>query len=615
MKIHLKLSVVLFLLMGLLVFASKLAYDFSEQKLFNDAIEEHQSQLHQSIDILIQDHHRSSGTLALSLSENPLIEALIQSPESDLNHQKISAIVARINKQKSFENLWVQLINLEGKSVYRSWTQNRGDSLLSVRPEIQQMLDKPEPKELISVGKFILSFKSMVPIFNEDERLIGIVEIITQFTPLVNELKRSQQVESVLLVDKIYEKQLSKADRLQFLDGYFVTNDGVSKEYLSWIKQLGVENLINLTSYLEQNGSVINRFILRDKSGRLLAYWLTFTPKELINFESATWVLQKYVIISIAAILLLLLVASQFISNRQTQQDKQYFRQIIDSVSDIVYITNYKKIIDSNHLFFEFYDEFEDINAFLKKYRCVCETFVEEEGFMKSYVEGEYWINYILERPHELHKAKIMRHGTAHIFQLKVKPMQGSSERLYNVLMQDITQVELYKETLRELTVTDELTGVGNRLACNQALDTEIQRSHRYHAPLSLMMLDIDHFKKVNDSYGHDVGDLVLKVVATVINAELRETDKLCRYGGEEFLVLLPESNQEAALKTAERIRLAVMNLTTEQVPTQITISIGLALLTSWDNESTLVKRADNALYQAKDLGRNRIEIEMVDGL
>ncbi|MEA3406140.1 MAG: GGDEF domain-containing protein, partial [Pseudomonadota bacterium] len=322
-------------------------------------------------------------------------------------------------------------------------------------------------------------------------------------------------------------------------------------------------------------------------------------------------VLQKYVMISIAATLLPLLVVAQYVHNRQSQRDKQYYRQIIDSVADIIYITNSTRIVDVNRHFFEFYSEFENIDQFLKQYRCVCDTFVIEEGFLQREMKGQYWLQYVLSNPNQKHKAKIIHNGKIYIFQIKIKPMQGQKELLYNVLMQDITQVEAYEKKLQKLTVTDELTGIGNRLACNETLSREIQRSHRYSIPLSLIMLDIDFFKKVNDTYGHDVGDLVLKEVACVVSGMLRDSDKVCRFGGEEFMVILPETNDSVAKQIAERIREAIKNLTSAEVPTQITMSLGVTTLTKWDSEATLIKRADKALYLAKERGRDRVEVDI----
>jgi len=612
MKSRHKLYLTLLLVLAVMIAAAQVMYDYAADKLYDEAVLDQQQQTHKTIQALIHEQKYASMTLALSLAENPIVQHLLQpSSKSFRYRKKIADLVKNINQQPGFDNLWVQLIDVDGNSRYRSWTKKSGDSLLGVRHEIREILNQPEPRQVISVGKFTLSFKSMMPVFDDNQQLVGLVDVITQFTPLTEKLNKNSGIGSVLLTDQRYQKQLTKADSSQFLDGFLITNADADAKLITLMRQKGVKSFTDIDSYRLLDDYVVTRLTLQNSQGGVLAHWLSFIPQQQIDFEHAGWVLQKYVMISVAAILLLLLVVVQYVHNRQSQQDKQYYRQIIDSVADIVYITNSKRIVDVNQHFFEFYSEFENIDQFLKQYRCVCDTFVVEEGFLQREVQGQYWLEYVLSNPNLKHKAKIIHNGTTHIFQIKIKPMQGQKEQLYNVLMQDITQVEAYEKKLQKLTVTDELTGVGNRLACNETLSHEIQRSHRYNIPLSLIMMDIDFFKKVNDRYGHDVGDLVLKEVARSISKILRDADEICRFGGEEFLVVLPETNNIVATQVAERIRETIKDLTSTDVPSQITMSLGVTTLTKWDSEATLIKRADKALYQAKENGRDRVEVEI----
>jgi len=174
-----------------------------------------------------------------------------------------------------------------------------------------------------------------------------------------------------------------------------------------------------------------------------------------------------------------------------------------------------------------------------------------------------------------------------------------------------IAQVRL-REELRRRSETDALTGVANRRRFQQALEIECLRFSRGHAPLSLLMIDLDNFKAVNDRYGHPAGDTVLCSVAHLLHISLRKTDPLARYGGEEFAVLLPETRMEGAMVIAERIRKIVGSnpIVTEGDCIQISVSVGVA---SHDNDNEvdpqiLLKKADLALYRAKTAGRNRVE-------
>lgn len=154
----------------------------------------------------------------------------------------------------------------------------------------------------------------------------------------------------------------------------------------------------------------------------------------------------------------------------------------------------------------------------------------------------------------------------------------------------------------------DPLTGLANRRTAQIRLDAACQRARRQHAHLSVLMLDLDRFKQVNDRWGHTNGDRVLVAVAQALHEELRASDLAVRYGGEEFMAILPDTNAADALEVAERIRLRIERLRIDLPGTQvaITISIGVAALLPEDTADTVVARADGALYAAKNAGRNR---------
>lgn len=164
---------------------------------------------------------------------------------------------------------------------------------------------------------------------------------------------------------------------------------------------------------------------------------------------------------------------------------------------------------------------------------------------------------------------------------------------------------------LRELAVVDELTGLHNRRYLDRRLDYEIERFERYHHPLAVGLVDVDFFKRVNDTHGHGAGDDVLRQLARVATEQVRRVDLVGRYGGEEFALVLPDTDREGAETAVERFRAAVAAhpFETTAGPLKITISAGVACVASdWrgDKES-LLRAADRALYQAKALGRNRV--------
>jgi diguanylate cyclase (GGDEF)-like protein len=168
-------------------------------------------------------------------------------------------------------------------------------------------------------------------------------------------------------------------------------------------------------------------------------------------------------------------------------------------------------------------------------------------------------------------------------------------------------------EQLQKLAALDPLTGVLNRRFGMVRLHEEYSRSVRRGAPLAVLMFDIDHFKQVNDTYGHVVGDRVLRNISGMIRQGIREGDILLRYGGEEFMVILPGASRDDAFAIAERVRHIVRENATTYGANQIcvTISVGLDSMpeTSINNEQELIANADGALYQSKNAGRDRTTI------
>jgi len=184
--------------------------------------------------------------------------------------------------------------------------------------------------------------------------------------------------------------------------------------------------------------------------------------------------------------------------------------------------------------------------------------------------------------------------------------------KLSEFISMTVSNAVLYERT-KKLSVTDGLTGISNRPNMEQVLRSEFERSMRYGAPLSVVLLDVDHFKGVNDTYGHQKGDEILVAFASLLKKFCRANDTAARYGGEEFLMILPQSNAQGAFKIAERVREEMMKLsfTGNESNFSVTTSGGVVELDRDFIKSTdqLVTMADQALYEAKNSGRNKTVI------
>jgi diguanylate cyclase (GGDEF)-like protein len=175
--------------------------------------------------------------------------------------------------------------------------------------------------------------------------------------------------------------------------------------------------------------------------------------------------------------------------------------------------------------------------------------------------------------------------------------------------------LKLAYEKIEELAELDELTGAFNRRCIMRVLDDEIVHARRIGTPVSIALIDLDWFKRINDSFGHPTGDEVLKTFAITIFANIRAIDKFGRYGGEEFLLVLPATPQDAAAYLLERLRAIVADLDWSAFSEGmlVTLSAGIATLTEGETPEALLARADSALYEAKANGRNRIALSYPD--
>ncbi len=205
----------------------------------------------------------------------------------------------------------------------------------------------------------------------------------------------------------------------------------------------------------------------------------------------------------------------------------------------------------------------------------------------------------------------LRRDGTTFPVERSVSAFKRGDEYYAVGNLRDITERKLAEEKLERMATTDGLTGLTNRARFLEIAAQELERSKRYNHPLSLTMLDADKFKNVNDTYGHDAGDAVLVNIAETAKRTLRETDTLARIGGEEFVVLMPETEEGMAMQVAERLREAIENQEVVSVDGRIiryTVSAGVTAMHTDDASiGSILKRADNALYTAKSAGRNRV--------
>jgi diguanylate cyclase (GGDEF)-like protein len=201
--------------------------------------------------------------------------------------------------------------------------------------------------------------------------------------------------------------------------------------------------------------------------------------------------------------------------------------------------------------------------------------------------------------------------GGERVVEVHAYPIQDEQENVISCIeyMIDITERRQLEQQLQRLAETDPLTGTANRRRFYDMLTMEISRAQRHGRQLSVLMLDIDRFKEINDTNGHDAGDRILSNLVALLGGVLRTSDLLGRSGGDEFLILAPEIGLTQARMLAEKLLVAVREGLHDPQAGRVTVSIGIASFLAGDSADDLVKRADQALYHSKQLGRNRSEV------
>jgi diguanylate cyclase (GGDEF)-like protein/PAS domain S-box-containing protein len=218
------------------------------------------------------------------------------------------------------------------------------------------------------------------------------------------------------------------------------------------------------------------------------------------------------------------------------------------------------------------------------------------------------WMDSVIEDITERKEAQEELQKAHDELEMRVQERTADLAEVNQLLMFEVAERKRFEEKLREISETDHLTNIYNRRKLFEIMGFEIEKSRRYARPLSLIMMDIDHFKNINDTYGHNIGDGVLMTAAQVVGGLLRKVDVFARYGGEEFIILCPETSIDGARVLAEKIRIAIEEFSFPVVG-KVTVSAGIAGKLDENNGTALIEKADVALYAAKKLGRNRIEV------
>jgi len=289
---------------------------------------------------------------------------------------------------------------------------------------------------------------------------------------------------------------------------------------------------------------------------------------------------------------------------KELEQELQLLQSVIDQQETMIVVSDLEEIIEVNKSFLDFFNV-NNIEGFVNKFNKLEQTFICHKDFY-CFNEATNWIEEIQELPQFKQVVSIVDPKTIEpkAFTIQINPLDETS-KYFVITLTDITKIKLESQKHYYNATHDSLTELFNRSYFLDSIDNLLAESKRYNNDLSVVLFDIDHFKSFNDTYGHLKGDEVLKLVSKTTSANIRKSDILARWGGEEFIVLLPNTNLATAELVAEHLRKQIEQLEVVDVDRDITSSFGVAEFIEGDDHDSIVKRADDALYEAKNNGRN----------
>ncbi len=294
-----------------------------------------------------------------------------------------------------------------------------------------------------------------------------------------------------------------------------------------------------------------------------------------------------------------------FIVNYCLSQYRKNLISFIQLNSNITILSTKDKIISINKVGLDFfgYRSLEELN---EEHISISDFFIESEGCINKHTYGRNWLAKLSSSPKDHFTVNIRGEvdNISQFFHIKVSKMKHNST--YLISLNNISNLVREKEEIRLIADHDALTNIYNRVKFNSMFSETIDSSLRHNEEFSIILFDIDHFKNVNDTYGHNVGDKVLVELVSLVKIGLRDKDVFARWGGEEFVILSQRTNLRQVEQLANRLRKDIEGYSFEVVK-KVTCSFGVSQYHVGDSKNDLFQRVDEALYIAKDRGRNQV--------
>lgn len=604
------------------------------------------------LQIIIQDMQKISNALYENIINKPDVITIFKEA-SDADASQQSRVRQRLYAHleapyRTFTRYGIQQLHFhlpDNRSFLRFHRPGKfGDDLTDIRDSVSYVNHYHKAISGFEEGKIFNGYRFVYPLFDEDGTYLGSVEVsssLLAFKKMYQENSR-EHIDFILtearVAEKVFDSERSNYRPYWNLPGFLIQTTLYEYDaehcHHHRILEKSFRSLsespafISATSRIEPVSRVVFidgmlygiSFIpmLNDFTKEPVGYAVTFHGSQYLEHFLRNNLIVLVVLFSFSAAFGLLLYYGRSVYrerrendgirsvNRELDAARRLLSSVIDSTDDIIfYKDDALHYIGCNRSFSELVgmpvdkiigrsdaDLFDAASA--KLFREMDERMLERDEIRSNFE----WVTFPDGRKAYMHTKKIpFDYG-------------DSGRRGVLGISRDITDIHNMQLQLEAQSYVDELTHVENRKAYNERLHEQIALHHRYGTPFSMMLFDIDNFKSINDTYGHDTGDRVLVELAAMVRAGIRENDHLFRIGGEEFIVIFPQTSLEDAGIVAEKIHRQIAGSLDTVRSRKITISAGLVAMHDSDDAETLFKRVDTLMYHAKTDGKNHLLIE-----
>ena len=596
----------------LLVFSSSIYLSWTDEKRqIENLSKEHYAAVNQNLVSMFQQHQRFSTALAASLTQNEAITAqLCGSCDESLKAKLLNSYEEKVKRNAFFEDVTLQIIDANGISVYSSWTLDRGENISLYRMDVKSVLNDPKIVSGLVADREALTLKVLAPVFDDNKKLLGIVEVTSFLKSFVNKQKFLDGSDSVVLVDAFFTDQMLIPQTKHQIGRRLVAATTMDVERVGELLKSESDALY----WLEDN-LFVSKHPLRAPDMTVLGHWYNFAHDESVFGNRVSEFSQRMLWLNILLAATIISLGLFFFQRRSRQREKQEFADVYNAIDEIVLIYKHGQLVDFNQAFY-YQGFYQSIDDFRNDHpNGVSSLFVDEPGMVSGYSNDQRWIDDLETHQDEPHLVKMELMNVEKIFRIKLCiPNDAESRRI--IVLRDVTEVVAAEKRINQQATIDPLTKISNRIVFLENLEREILVSRRYNTHISVALMDLDHFNRLNNDFGQEVGDLVLKNTAKTVNDFLRETDKVSRFSGEQFAILMPQTNLKFASFTAERLRGTIEFINPEGLPENVTVSVSVTELLATDGDQPtekILKRLDSALHQAKRNGRNTVMVAKSD--